>query len=305
MSQVAYTDSTVLITGESGTGKELIARAIHNLSSRNKKPLIKINCANLPPQLIESELFGHEKGSFTGAIERRIGKFELADKGTIFLDEIGELPLALQAKLLRVLQERSFERLGSNQVLNSDVRIIAATNRDLEKEITAGKFRADLFFRLIVFPISLPPLRDRKEDITSLALHFLRKASRKLGKKISGISNAALKELMAYDWPGNVRELEHVIERAVILNQGPTLNLSLEKMKITPTEWNAPKGPFQFRTIKEAERELILKTLEFCGGRVRGRGGAAEILDINPATLDSRMKKLGIEKRHIFKGGKN
>ena len=301
VSQVAYADTTVMIFGESGTGKELIARAIHNLSPRNNKPLVKLNCATLPPQLLESELFGHERGAFTGADKQRLGKFELSHKGTIFLDEIGEMPVELQAKLLRVLQEREFERLGGNTVIKTDVRIIAATNRNLEKAIADGKFRADLFFRLNVFPLTLPPLRERKEDITSLALHFLQKSSRKLGKKITGISSASLKELMAYSWPGNVRELEHIIERAVIVNKGNTLNLTLDKMKVTSREWTEKKGPFQFRTLREAERELILNTLRFCGGRVRGSGGAAEILDINPATLDSRMKKLGIEKQHVFK----
>ena len=301
VSQVAKTDSTVLISGESGTGKELIARAIHHTSDRNKRALIKLNCATLPPQLLESELFGHEKGAFTGADKQRIGKFELAQKGTIFLDEIGELPIEVQAKLLRVLQEKEIERLGGNEIIKIDVRIIAATNRNLEKEVAEGNFRSDLYFRLNVFPIQLPPLRERKEDITPLAVHFLNKASRKLGKRISGISSASLKELMAYDWPGNVRELEHMIERAIIVNEGPTLNLTMEKMKVTSTPWDNSRGPFQFVTLKDAERELILNTLKLCNGRVRGAGGAAEILDINPATLDSRMKKLGIKKEHVVK----
>ncbi len=299
--QVANTTSTVLITGESGTGKELIARAVHNSSDRNKRALIKLNCAALPPQLLESELFGHEKGAFTGADKQRIGKFELAQNSTIFLDEIGEMPVELQAKLLRVLQEKELERIGGNEVIKVNTRVIAATNRNLEKEVAEGNFRSDLYFRLNVFPIKLPPLRERKEDITPLAVHFLRKASRKLGKRISAISSASLKELLDYDWPGNVRELEHVIERAIIVNDGTTLNLVIEKMKITSSRWAGDRGPFQFITLKDAEREVILNTLRFCNGRIRGTGGAAEILDINPATLDSRMKKLGIEKKHVLK----
>ena len=299
VTQVAPTDSTVLITGESGTGKELIARALHNISPRKKKSLIKLNCATLPPQLLESELFGHEKGAFTGADKQRIGKFELANNGTIFLDEIGEMPIELQAKLLRVIQEKEFERIGGNTVIKTNARIIAATNRQLELEVTKGNFRSDLYFRINVFPIHLPPLRARKEDITPLAIHFLKRSSRKLGKRIIGISSASLKELMTYDWPGNIRELEHVIERAVIVSQGNTLDLSLEKMKVTTMASPTHKGPFEFRTLQEAERELILNTMRFCNGRVRGTNGAAKILNINPSTLESRMKKLGIRKEHV------
>jgi|GEM_PF-45977 len=298
INQVAYTDSTVLITGETGTGKELIARAVHNRSPRNKKLLIKINCATLPAELLESELFGHEKGAFTGSVGRRIGKFEMAHKGTIFLDEIGELPLDLQSKLLRVLQEKEFERLGSNQVIKTDARIIAATNRNLEKSVAQGDFRADLFYRLNVFPIEVPPLRERKEDIPALAIHFLQRFAKKVGKPMAGISSSSLKELMGYTWPGNVRELEHVIERSVLIGKGGTLKVELDKKSTPPTE-DDRKGLFQVKTLQDAERELIINTLQFCGGRVRGKGGAAELLDINPATLDSRMKKLGIQKGHV------
>lgn len=301
VSQVSDTTTTVLITGESGTGKELIARAIHNNSSRSKKPLVKLNCAALPPQLLESELFGHEKGSFTGASQRRIGKFEIAHKGTIFLDEIGEMPIELQAKLLRVLQEKEFERLGSNRVIKSDIRIIAATNRDLEKAVANRNFRTDLFFRLNVFPIHLPALRERRDDILPLAQHFLKRAARNLGKSISGLSDSACQELMAYDWPGNIRELEHVIERAVILNTGDSLELALEKVQITLPPGQKPTTKFVAKTLNEAEKELILYTLKFCQGRIRGEGGAAQLLAINPNTLDSRMKKLGIVKEHVLR----
>ncbi len=300
VSQVAHTDSTVLITGETGTGKELIARAIHNLSSREKKPLIKINCAALPAQLLESELFGHEKGAFTGADKQRIGKFELADKGSIFLDEIGELPIELQSKLLRVIQEKEFERLGSNKIIKVDTRIISATNRNLEEEISKGNFRSDLFFRLNVFPIKIPPLRERPEDIPDLAIHFLRKSSKKIGKKITSISSSSLKKLMGYDWPGNVRELEHIIERSILLNKGTALSVNIEKRNMDRDSGEKPKGLFQVKTLEKAEREFILKTLKFCGGKVRGPGGASELLDVNPSTLDSRIKKLGISKVHIF-----
>ncbi len=300
ISQVANADTTVLVTGETGTGKELIARAIHNVSSRSDKTLIKLNCAVLPPQLLESELFGHEKGAFTGAEKRRIGKFELAHKSTIFLDEIGELPIALQAKLLRIIQEKEFERLGGNEVIKTNVRVIAATNRKLKDEIFKGNFRSDLFFRLNVFPIKLPPLRERPEDIPLLSAYFLEKKSKQMGKRISSISSSSLKKLMGYNWPGNIRELEHVIERAILLNKGSILSINLEKQTIE-NNVNTSNNPFRVKTLKNAERELILNTLKFCGGKIRGAGGAAELLDINPTTLDSRIKKLGITKTHIFK----
>ena len=301
VNQVTSTDTTVLITGETGTGKELIARALHDRSPRKDRALIKLNCAALPPQLLESELFGHERGSFTGATERRLGKFELADDSTIFLDEIGELPLELQSKLLRVIQEKEIERLGGNKVIKVNVRIIAATNRNLEKEVKEGRFRSDLYFRLNVFPIHLPALRERSEDIPHLALHFLKKYAPKIGKRINGIANASLKELVGYDWPGNVRELEHVIERGIILCQTNTLNINLEKTHAR-VDSSEPDGTplFQQKTLKEAERELIFNTLKFCGGRIRGKGGATEILDINPSTLESRMRKLGIKRQHVI-----
>ncbi|GAB3740299.1 sigma-54-dependent Fis family transcriptional regulator [Spirosoma lituiforme] len=296
VSLVGPLNSTVIILGESGTGKELIARAIHQASPRHVKPLIKINCAALPTQLIESELFGHEKGAFTGAVERRIGKFELSHESTIFLDEIGELPLELQAKLLRVLQEKEFERLGSNKVIKADVRVLAATNRNLEKEVAEGRFRADLYFRLNVYPIKLPPLRERREDISLLALHFCQKLSKKLGKPISGLSNGAIRELQAYHWPGNIRELEHVMERAAIESVGDTIkNLALIKRPDdTPTVVIHPA--FQLKSYDDHERELILNTLRHCNGRIRGAGGAAQILKVKATTLEARMKKLGIRR---------
>jgi transcriptional regulator with GAF, ATPase, and Fis domain len=296
--QVAHVDSTVLILGETGTGKELIARAIHNLSSRKGRPLIKVNCAALPAQLIESELFGHEKGSFTGATDKRTGKFELAHGSTIFLDEIGELPLELQAKLLRVLQEKEIERIGGEKSIKVDVRIIAATNRNLAKEVSEGKFRSDLYYRLNIYPIELPALRDRKEDIPLLAAFFLRKLSNKLGKKISGISPTAMDELVSNDWPGNVRELEHTIERSMLLTTGKTITaLNLSKPVITESV-RVKKG-FEPKKLADNEKELILQTLKHTKGKIRGTGGAAELLDILPTTLEARMKKLGIRKEFI------
>jgi transcriptional regulator with GAF, ATPase, and Fis domain len=298
ISKVAPTDTTVLILGETGTGKELIARAVHNLSRRKDRVLIKVNCAALPPQLIESDLFGHERGAFTGAHERRIGKFELANGGTLFLDEIGELPLELQAKLLRVLQEGEFERLGGKGTLKTDVRIIAATNRELENESEAGKFRPDLYYRLNVFPITLPPLRERKEDIPLLAMHFTQKFAQKMGKKIRSISNEALQEMLSYRWPGNIRELEHIVERSVILSGTSTLELS-NPLKRTKLPAMGEAGPPPVKTLKEAEKELIIAVLQLTGGRIRGKGAAAEVLDIEPTTLEARMKKLGIVKKLV------
>jgi transcriptional regulator with GAF, ATPase, and Fis domain len=274
---------------------------VHNASPRRQRALIKLNCAALPAQLIESELFGHERGAFTGALDRRIGKFELASGSTIFLDEVGELPLELQSKLLRVLQEKEFERLGSNKVIRTDVRILAATNRNLEREVAAGRFRQDLYFRLNVFPLTLPPLRERKEDIPLLAVHFLQKISKKLGKSVTSISAAAIKDMQAYAWPGNVRELEHLIERAAI-----TATNGIIKELPLPQAGNQATlilvAGQRLKTLAENERELIIQALESCGGRVRGKGGAAEILDIEPNTLDWRMKKLGIVKKHLFEG---
>jgi len=294
---VAKTDSTVLILGETGTGKELVARAIHNNSPRRNKPLIKLNCASLPASLIESELFGHERGAFTGATERRIGKFELAHGSTLFLDEVGELPLELQAKLLRALQEKEIERLGSNKTIHIDVRIIAATNRDLNKETLAGRFRQDLYYRLYIFPITLPPLRARKEDIPLLTSHFVKKYNKKIGKNIQGLSHKAMQEMMGYNWPGNIRELEHVIERCVIINHSMLIqHLDLpdtgkKRMLTAPTE-------FLVKTWEQQERDYILEILKMTKGKVTGTGGAAELLQLPPTTLQSKMLKLGIKRTH-------
>ena len=300
--QVADTDSTVLISGETGTGKELVARAVHEASSRRSKALVKINCAALPPQLLESELFGHEKGAFTGAVDRRIGKFEMADRGTIFLDEIGELPLELQSKLLRVLQEREFERVGGNQVLKADVRIVTATNRDLKQEVVNGTFRSDLYYRLHVFPIALPALRDRPEDIPLLATYFVDKCARKTGKKVTGLTSASLRQMQQYAWPGNIREMEHLLERSVILTQQPELDITLDAsaMPLSGSDSEAGSAPSRVgQTLQDAERELIYNTLLHCEGRIRGKGGAAQMLDINPSTLEARMRKLGIQRKRV------
>jgi formate hydrogenlyase transcriptional activator len=290
---VAPTDYTVLITGETGTGKELVARAVHNTSQRANRTMIKVNCAALPPQLIESELFGHEKGSFTGATDKRLGKFELAQGSTIFLDEIGELPLELQAKLLRVLQEKEIERIGGRGTIVVDVRIVAATNRDLQQEVAAGRFRADLYYRLNVFPLVVPPLRERPEDIVPLALHFLPRIGKKLGKPLTGIATPSVQQLQHYAWPGNIRELEHVLERAAILSYSPTLALA-ETLgpAAPPTPAQAETG--LVRPLQESMREAILAALAQAGNRVRGSGGAAELLNIKPTTLEARIKKLGI-----------
>lgn len=293
--QVAPTDATVLIMGETGTGKELVARAVHNLSSRKNRTIVKINCATLPAQLIESELFGHERGSFTGATEKRIGKFELANGGTLFLDEIGELPLELQAKLLRAIQEKEIERIGGKGPIRIDTRIIAATNRNLQQEVAQGRFRSDLYYRLNVFPIVIPPLRERPEDIRPLAMHFLRGISKKLGKPVSSIANDSLAQLLAYTWPGNIRELEHVLERAAILSSSPTLQLA-EPLRPTPLSV-LPATTIQrteVQPIEETMRTAILAALAKSGYRIRGIGGAAELLNLKPTTLEARMKKLHI-----------
>jgi formate hydrogenlyase transcriptional activator len=289
---VAPTNATVLILGETGTGKELVARALHNLSSRRRRALVKVNCAALPAGLIESELFGHEKGAFTGALARRIGRFELANDGTIFLDEIGDLQLELQPKLLRVLQEGECERVGGHQTIRVNVRVIAGTNRDLEQAIQAGRFRADLYYRLSVFPIRVPPLRDRAADIPLLARYFTQKCAARLGKRIQSVPPPAMDALLAYAWPGNVRELENVIERAVILSQGAYLDLAGWRPKPSP---RSPDGGV--RTLEELEREHILTVLEVTGGRVSGERGAAQLLGMKPTTLEARMKKLGINRR--------
>jgi PAS domain S-box-containing protein len=291
--QVASTDATVLIMGESGTGKELLARAIHNISNRSKRPLIKINCATLPANLIESELFGHERGAFTGAMERKIGRFELADGGTIFLDEIGELPIELQAKLLRVLQEGEFERLGNPKTMKVNVRVIAATNRNLEDAIAKREFREDLFYRLNVFPIISPPLRDRKEDIPLLVKHFVTKYEGKMGKEISNIPAKVIDALMLYDWPGNIRELENLIERALILCSGKTLEYG---NWIPSAKATAGNEKTSLRQLDVVEKEHIIAVLEKTHWKVSGEKGAAKILGLNATTLEARMKKLGIER---------
>ncbi len=289
--QVAATDATVLILGESGTGKELLARAVHNLSPRRDRPLVKVNCAALPVNLIESELFGHEKGAFTGAITRKIGRFELANGGTIFLDEIGELPLELQAKLLRVLQDGEFERVGGQQTLKVDTRVIAATNRDLKAEIQRGRFREDLYYRLYVFPITIPPLRERKEDIPLLVNHFVKKYSAKTGKKIESISQHIIDTLQVYTWPGNVRELENIVERAVIVSQGKQLKLD-DWLAHTDGKLDEPTT----LSLEDMERNHIIKVLKQTGWRISGERGAAKILNINASTLRSRMERLGIKR---------
>ncbi len=298
ISQVAESSSTVLLLGETGTGKELIARAIHSASPRKGKLMVKVNCAALPAHLIESELFGHEKGAFTGAIDRRIGKFELANHSTLFLDEIGEMPPELQVKLLRVLQERELERIGGRATIKVDVRIIAATNRKLEAEVQAGRFRSDLYYRLNVFPISLPPLRERQEDIEPLANFFVAKFSKNTGKKVNGISAKVLQELKSYHWPGNVRELEHLIERSILLCDSHMLK-EIHLPRAQPGEH--PQSPvFSNDTLEQIERAYIIDVLKRCSGKISGAGGAAEILEIPGTTLHSKIKKLGISKADYF-----
>ena len=309
--QVAPTDSTVLICGETGTGKELIARAIHNRSARKDRPLVKVNCSAISAGLVESELFGHVKGPFTGALDRRSGRFELADGGTIFLDEVGELPLETQVKLLRVLQEREFEPVGSSQPVRVNVRVIAATNRNLEEAIKTGRFRDDLFYRLNVFPVEVPPLRERRSDISKLATFFAFQCSKKLGKNIEGISQDTMDRISGYSWPGNVRELQNVIERAVILCQEPILELNPDLAPI-PTHEVMPRAPKRLSeaepaaysssapptlsTLREVERGHILAVLKQTGGVIEGPKGAARILNVNPNTLRHRISKLGIKR---------
>lgn len=299
VTQVAPFDTAVLILGESGTGKERIASCIHNLSPRKDKPLIKLNCATLPATLIESELFGHEKGSFTGAAEKRKGKFELANGGTIFLDEIGEMPIDLQVKLLRVLQEKEIEPVGGKAPIKVNVRVVAATNRNLEKEVGEGRFRLDLYYRLNVFPISLPALRERKEDIPVLIDHFLGIYNRKAGKKILGVSDKVLSSMMFYSWPGNIRELENLVERCVLLAKGSYIE-DLNLPASAPIATVEKVREDQPKTIHENEREYIINILKKCNGRIWGTGGAAEILNIPPSTLKSKMKKLGIPKQSNY-----
>ncbi|WP_205686412.1 sigma-54 interaction domain-containing protein [Chitinophaga parva] len=296
VSRVAPTNSTVLLYGETGTGKELIAKAIHHNSPRRNKIMVKVNCAAIPANLIESELFGHERGAFTGATDRRIGKFELANGGTLFLDEMGEMPLDLQVKLLRVLQEKEIERVGGKGTIRVDVRIIAATNRDLEAEMQAGRFRPDLYYRLNIFPITLPPLRERKEDIAALAKHFINKYNERCGKSVRSVTNKVLQELAQYSWPGNVREMEHLIERSVLLATGDALrHVPLPNLR---EQASSTAAPHPFKTLDENEREHIFNTLRHCHGRIAGKNGAAEILGVPPTTLNSKMKRLGIKRGH-------
>ncbi len=286
--RVAGTDSTVLIQGETGTGKELIARAIHDLSKRKERPFVAVNCAAVPSTLVESELFGREKGAYTGALTRQVGRFEAADGSTIFLDEVAELSPEAQAKLLRVLEEGRFERLGSTRSIKVDIRIIAATNRNLAKEVEGGSFRDDLYYRLNVFPISVPPLRERREDIPSLVWHFVNEFNSRMGRRVESISQRTMDSLKAYFWPGNVRELRNVIERAMILSNDSVLRIQMPEAVGT-----APRGSMR---LEDCQRRHILAVLERTGWRIRGRGGAAEILDLKPSTLESKMAKLGIRR---------
>jgi formate hydrogenlyase transcriptional activator len=290
---VAPTDSTVLIYGETGTGKELIARAIHNLSTRGKNAFVKLNCAAIPTGLLESEMFGHEKGAFTGAVAQRIGRFELAHHGTVFLDEIGEIPLELQPKLLRVLQEREFERLGSSRTLTSDARLIAATNRDLTVMVEERQFRADLFYRLNVFPVQVPPLRERQDDIPLLVRHFVQQFSRRMGKAVDTIPSETMNVLVRYHWPGNIRELQNLVERAVILSTGPVLRVPLADLRLQ----DAPAAvPQKAGTLEEAERRHILNALDAADWVISGPKGAAVALGMKRSTLQARMEKLGIRR---------
>ena len=297
---VAPTDSTVLIRGETGTGKELIARAIHDMSPRKARTLVKLNCSAIPTGLLESELFGHEKGAFTGAIAQKLGRFEVANEGTLFLDEIGDIPLELQPKLLRVLQEQEFERLGGTRTIKVKVRVVAATNRDLGVMVRENRFRDDLFYRLNVFPIALPPLRDRSGDIVPLAMHFAQKFARRMGRNIESIPSDTLTRLARYPWPGNVRELENFIERAVILSPGPALAAPLAELDARVAAAGPPPatttGPRAIVPLADAERELIVTALRETGWRVGGPTGAAARLGMNRTTLQSRMKKFGIER---------
>ena len=287
--RVAPTDSTVLIQGETGTGKELIARAVHNISLRCGRPFVKLNCAAIPLDLLESELFGHEKGAFTGAIVQRIGRFEMANKGTLFLDEVGDIPPALQPKLLRVLQEQEFERLGGTHTHQVDVRLVAATNRDLMKMVNRGEFRIDLYYRLNVFPISLPPLRARREDIPDLVAHFVDTYSRRMGKQIDEVPPETLSALSLYQWPGNIRELQNIIERAVILSNDGVLPNPLPK-----AEAQDAIMPLNTTTLRDSERTLILNALESVGWVIGGPKGAAAKLGVKRTTLIHKMQKLGI-----------
>ncbi|MVT07868.1 sigma-54-dependent transcriptional regulator [Chitinophaga tropicalis] len=294
---VAPTDTSVLILGESGTGKERVAEVIHQLSNRNRGSLVKVDCTTLPPTLIESILFGHEKGAFTGATERRTGKFEQANGGTLFLDEIGEMPVDMQSKLLRAIQQKEIERLGGASAIKVDVRVIAATNRNLELEVSEKRFRMDLYYRLNVFPLPMPPLRQREGDINLLAIHFAETFCRRLGKPVKTISAAAMQSLISYSWPGNIRELEHVIERTVLLSREDIITEFPLPGQATST---ASTSSSTLKTMAENEREHITSVLKNCNGKVSGPGGAAEILGLPVSTLNARMKKLGIRNGKFF-----
>lgn len=302
---VAPTDSTALVLGETGTGKELIARAIHNISSRYGRPFVKLNCAAIPFDLLESELFGHEKGAFTGAVAQKVGRFEMADTGTLFLDEIGDLPLALQPKLLRVLQEQEFERLGSVHTHRINVRLVAATHHDLAGMVARNEFRNDLYYRLNIFPIVIPPLRERRDDISKLVLHFVEVCSRRIGKRIEEIPEETMYAFARYDWPGNVRELQNLVERAVIRSvngvlpnplstpQANCLDISLNHLSGPPAS-DLPDVILTDHECRELERANLIKALQRTGGRIYGEGGAAELLGINPTTLASRLRAFKI-----------
>ncbi len=296
---VAPTDAAVLVTGESGTGKELVARAIHDRSARASRPLIKVNCSAVPDGLFESEFFGHVRGAFTGAATDRPGRFELADRGTLLLDEIGEVPLAMQAKLLRVLQEQEFERVGDNRTRRIDVRIVAATNRDLRREVDQGRFRQDLYYRLSVFPIEIPPLRERRTDVPGLVLHFVRQSARRLNRPVPKVSQATMARLAAYEWPGNIRELQNLVERAVILWQGGPLQLpaAAGERRVERAEPLGEAGLLTRAAIKQLERDSIVEALRRADGRIFGPDGAADLLGIKPTTLVSKIRALGIDRR--------
>ncbi len=297
---MAETETTVLLQGESGTGKELVARALHANSERRERPLVKVNCGALPSGLVESKLFGHEKGAFTGANERRLGRFELANGGTLFLDEIGEMPLDVQVKLLRVVQERELERIGGHHTIEVDVRLIAATNRDLKLEVEAGRFREDLYYRINVFPIELPPLRARRDDVPLLVEHFVTKHAAKLNKLVTTIPTPIMQVLRAYDWPGNIRELENVIERAMILSPGSSLELAPNALALAPelqtTAQATSPATSPAQTLEEVERNYLFTVLEQCQWVINGPKGAAEIVGLHPNTLRHRLQKLGLSR---------
>jgi formate hydrogenlyase transcriptional activator len=294
---VAPTDSGVLILGETGTGKELIARAIHNLSARRDRPFVKLNCAAIPSGLLESELFGHERGAFTGAIMRKAGRFEVADKGTLFLDEVGDIPLELQPKLLRVLQEHEFERLGSTRTQQADVRVVAATHRNLKQMVQNGEFRSDLYYRLHVFPLPVPPLRKRNEDIPLLVRHFVDEYSRRMNRRIESIPPQAMEALISYSWPGNVRELQNFIERAVILSPGSVLRAPLAELKPAAVQMPSPELSSELSTLEEMEREHVLRAIRLSNWKIGGPNGAAARLGMKRTTLAYRIRKLNIPLR--------